>query len=302
MSLRLKIFLLACCACVAARIAEYHFQQKVVPAAVVETNDSGKSGTASEMPESDISMARIPAPVSENPHQWDLATGERLIAEDPTDKNGEAGNFLLSLCAAGQFQLALKFASEAPSDLKNGWLRAVFTRWTQSSPQDAVNALAHVQDDAERSGLFQTVAATWAANNPSALANYAGSLPDGDDKTYALNQVVESWSTEDPKAFAAWLDTSPSGVDMDQAIAEMVTKTDSANRSPQVAMEWVAAINDPTLRYNSLVCVLNQWNESDPVAAQNYLSSVSWLSDLQRGEILKNLQTPPIAVSGGSGE
>ena len=257
---------------------------------------------SSERPLSKISVAQIPAPVAENPPQWDLAIGEKILADDPTDKNGQAGNFLLSLCAAGQFQLALKFASEAPSDLKNGWLKAVFTRWTQSHPQDAIIALASIQDDGERSGLFHAIAATWAANDPSALANYAGSLPDGDDKTYALNQVVESWSTQDPKAFAAWLDTSPSGVDMDQAIAEMVTKTDSANRSPQVAMEWVAAINDPSLRYNSLVFVLNQWNESDPAGAQSYLSGVSWLSESQRAEILKNLQASPMAMSTKSGE
>jgi hypothetical protein len=300
MNLRLKIFMLACCACVVARLAEFHFQPKRIPVPAVETNTGSQSAASSESSARAISVAQIPAPVTENSPQWDLATGEKLIAEDPTDKNGQAGNFLLSLCAAGQFQLALKFANEAPSDLKSGWLKAVFTRWTQSHPQDALNALAYIQDDAECSSLFQTIASTWAVTDPSALANYAASLPDGDDKTCALNQVVDNWSTQDPKAFAVWLDTSPSGVNMDQAIADMVTKTDSANRTPQVAMEWVESINDPALRYNSLVQVLNQWNQNDSAAAQNYLASVQWLSDSQRQGILTKLQTPQVALSGAN--
>jgi hypothetical protein len=298
MSAQLKIFLAACGLCVAARLMEYHFQarlsspQAVAQAAVViDQTPSDQNVTSGN----NFSFADV-APKT-NSSVFDLSVGEKLLVEDPTDKNGQAGNFLLSLCAGGQFRLALKFANEAPSDLKSGWVQAVFTKWAQSRPQDAISALASIQGDAERSALFQTIASTWAANNPSALASYAGSLPDGDDKTYALNQIVDSWSMQDPKAFAAWLDTSPSGVNMDQAIAEMVTKTDSANRTPQIAMEWVESINDPTLRYNSLVQVLGQWNQDDPATAQNYLANVSWLNDSQRQHILKGLQTPPIAAS-----
>jgi hypothetical protein len=127
-------------------------------------------------------------------------------------------------------------------------------------------------------------------------------MPDGENKTYALNQVVDNWSLQDPEAFAAWLNTSPSGVNFDQAIAEMISKTDSANRTPQTAMGWVESINDPTLKYNSLVLVLGQWNESDPAAAQNYLNSVSWIDDSQRQVILQNLQTPRTTVADASGD
>jgi hypothetical protein len=171
-------------------------------------------------------------------------------------------------------------------------LKAVFTRWAQTSPQDAANALAFIQDKSERTVLFQTIAGAWAANNPSALADYAESLPDGDDKTSALNQVVDSWSLQDPEAFSAWLNKSPSGVNLDQAIAQMISKTDEANRSSEVAMEWVECINDPTLRYNSLLYVMQQWNQSNPTTAQNYLDGVSWLDDSQRAEIVKKSANP----------
>jgi hypothetical protein len=298
MSIRFKIFTAACAVCLAARLAEYHFQQRLVlPAAVPDP------GTASDKPQDSVERtAFLQFEAQVNSAETGLAVGEKLLADDPTDTKGRAGNFLLSLCDAGQFQMALQFANEAPADLKPGWLKAVFTRWVQSHPQEAMNALDSIQDESERALLFQTMAEAWAANNPATFANFAESMPDGENKTYALNQVVDNWSLQDPEAFAAWLNTSPSGVNFDQAIAEMISKTDSANRTPQTAMGWVESINDPTLKYNSLVLVLGQWNESDPAAAQNYLNSVSWIDDSQRQVILQNLQTPRTTVADASGD
>lgn len=198
--------------------------------------------------------------------------------------------------------MALQFANEAPSDLKSGWLKAVFTRWTQSCPQDAIDALASIPDESARASLFQTIANTWAGGNPATLADFAESLPDSDNKTYALNEVANNWPLQDPEAFAAWLNTSPSGINADQAIADMISKTDGANRTPQVAMGWVEGINDTTLRYKSLMLVLDQWNESDPGAAQTYLGNVHWIDDAQRQQILKSLQTPATTVAAGSSD
>jgi hypothetical protein len=296
MSLRLKIFAGACLICALARLAELHVQKQLTQT-VVANNVPPQSAA----PAGNFAGDNFPRPEPlPDPSESALAAGRQLLADDPSDTKGRAGNFLLSLCAVGQFQLALQFANEAPPDLKSGWLKAVFTRWAQASPQNAVNALAFIQDKSERAVLFQTIAGAWAANNPSALADYAESLPDGDDKTCALNQVVDNWSLQDPEAFSAWLNKSPSGVNLDQAIAQMISKTDEANRSSEVAMEWVECINDPALRYNSLLYVMQQWNQSNPTAAQNYLGNVSWLNDSQRAEILRNLQSPPLALSGNS--
>lgn len=294
MSIRFKLFALACLVCLAARLAEYHFQQgpPVTP---------GKNEPDSPVP-SQVSAERkellqFEAEVKTSSPETGLAAGEKLLAENPADTHGRAGNFLLSLCDAGQFQMALRFANEAPPDLRAGWLKAVYTRWVQSHPQEAMNALASVQDESERATLFQVMTSAWAASSPATLADFAGSLPDTDNKTYALNQVVDNWSLQDPEAFAGWLNTSPSGVNLDQAIAQMISKTDGANRTPQTAMSWVEDIDDPTLKYNSLVFVLQQWNESDSAAAQNYVGKVSWLDEPQRREILHNLQTPPMTIA-----
>jgi hypothetical protein len=297
MNLRLKIFIAVCVICLAARLAERHFQKKLaqpVPAKNIEVQSAVPAETSANN--------NYP-PLQRLPDSTDLALadGRQLLANDPSDAKGRAGNFLLSLCDAGQFQLALQFANEAPSDLKPGWLKAIFTRWAQIRPQDAVTALVSIEDESKRTSLFQTITGTWAINNPATLASYAKSLPEGDDKTYALNQVVNNWSLQDPEAFSGWLNTSPTGVNLDQAIAQMISKTDEANRTSEVAMQWVECINDPTLRYNALLQVLGQWNQSNSTAAQKYVGNISWLDDSQRQQILKNLQTPPLAMSSSNG-
>lgn len=297
MNIRLKIFAGACLVCIAARLAESHFHEKpVLPVAPDHMDNSVPVQTAA-----DCGFLKFVAENDPDPFGPDLAAGEKLLAQDPSDTKGRAGDFLLSLCHAGQFQAALRFANEAPPDLKAGWLKAVFTCWAQSRPQDAMAALDSIPDESERVSLFQTIAATWAAQNPATLADFAESLPDGPGKNDVLNQVVDNWSLQDPEAFSAWLSTSPSGVDLDRAIAQLISETDSANRTPQAAMSWVEAINDPTLRYDSLVLVLSQWNESDPAGAQSYLNGVSWLSDSQRQAIRQSLQTPPAPMAANNG-
>jgi hypothetical protein len=89
-------------------------------------------------------------------------------------------------------------------------------------------------------------------------------------------------------------------VDFDQAVAELISKTDGANRTAEIAMAWVERMSDPNLKYESLALVLSQWNQSDPPAAQNYLAHTSWLEEQKRQELLKRLRdaSPGIAASG----
>lgn len=296
MKTALKIIVAVCFVYVVARLIELHVQETVAPPAAANSGPVDKM-VAGTRPHYDF---QPPQHLPDSP-ETTLAPGRRLLAGDPSDTNGRAGNFLLSLCDAGKFQAALEFANEAPADLREEWLKAVFTRWARTHPQDAMNALASVTDESEHNQLFQTVADWWVANNPATLADYAESLPNGDDKTYALNLVADNWSLQDPQAFASWLRTAPPGVNMDEAIAKMISSTDEANRSSEIAMEWVEAINDPTLRYNSLLWVMGQWNQSNPTAAQNYVGSISWIDESQRQEILKTLQTPQAIASVGNG-
>jgi stage V sporulation protein SpoVS len=225
--------------------------------------------------------------------QLALAIVRRLLADDPDDGAGCGAAFVVALNNSGQFQTAMEFLNDGPADSRADWTTATFRRWGESRPQEAVQALASIADEKLRDAAFRAVVDGWSAGNPSALADYATSLPEGDSRAYALNKAIDNWSLQDPAGLGAWLNTSPPGVDFDQTIARLISTTDGANRTPEVAMKWVENISDPNLKYDTMVRVLGQWNQSDSAAAQNYVANASWLDDQQRQKILKSLQNPP---------
>jgi hypothetical protein len=231
-----------------------------------------------------------------------LEIGRRLLADDPITGSAYGTALIGALNAAGQFQAALQFANEGPPDSRTHWLEVTFTRWAQNRPQDAVKALDLIQDESSRTQAFQSLADGWSASNPSALAGYAISLPEGKDRAYAWSKAIDNWSLQDPAGLANWLNTLPRGEEFDAAAAMMITKTDGVNRTPQVALQWVENISDLNLKYDSLMRVLGQWNQTDPVAPQQYVLNTSWLDKQQQQELLKSLQSPPPNISGGDDE
>lgn len=216
---------------------------------------------------------------------------------DPADHANAAPALVVALNNAGQFQTALDFINDSPADLRADWIRTTFQRWGASQPQDAIHALNSISDETLRNDAFRAAVTSWSTESPSSLADYAASLPDGDNRAFALTQLVDNWSLQDPAAFATWLNTSPPGMNLDQAIATMISKTDSANYSPQVALQWAESISDTNLKYDSIKHVLAEWNQTDPSAAQTYVATISSLDDQQRQSLLRTLQTPGLNAS-----
>jgi hypothetical protein len=292
-----KLLAVAIFICVAAGIVHFQFHKSKTTGVFSPAKNSVPVSTKKDFPRAIDSISDKDLPNIAASPEIALAVGLKFLADDPSDESGRAANFLAALCNAGQFQTALEFSEDAPPDFRDNWLKLIFTRWTQSNPQTAIAALDSIQDPSARTQAFQTAADTWAASNPSALADYVASMPAGDSQAYAFRQVAGNWSLQDPAAFAAWLNTSPPGVDLDQAIAEMISRTDGANRAPEVAMEWVESIDDPALKQDSLMRVLGEWNQTDSAAAQNYVLNAPWLDDRQRQDILSKLQTPPPSLA-----
>src|SRR6516225_5879934 len=113
MSLRLKLFAVACVICAVARLAEYCFQQNPAQPAIAKSIEPRSSAPAESPANNNY------PPLEHLPNSTDiaLAGGRQFLADDPSDAKGRAGDFLLSLCNAGQFQLALLFANQAPPEL-----------------------------------------------------------------------------------------------------------------------------------------------------------------------------------------
>jgi hypothetical protein len=213
----------------------------------------------------------------------------QLLVDDPDNGGAYAAMLAGSLSAEGKFQDAVGFINGAASrDMENS-VNAVFNRWAQSQPQAAMNGVDAITDPELRAAAFRQVTATWNANDPAGLAAYGATLPAGGDRDFALNAAVQNWSVQDPTGLANWLNTLPAGGEFDAGVAAMIFHTDSANRPPDLAMQWVENISDPALRQSSLVEVVGEWNQADPVAARQYVENAPWLDEPQRVRVLKFL-------------
>ncbi len=218
-----------------------------------------------------------------------LAQLRNLFAQDPSDENGHAAEFLNDLCRTNQFQLALKLIDTVPRDLRTDWLKIIFNRWAQTEPSEAIKSLATIADPEEHTAAFESAVAGWNSTDPAGLANYAINLTTPDDRDYALSAALNNWSLQDPTALATWLNTLPRGAEFDYGAALMISKTDGANRAPELAMKWVENIEDPALKQNSFTRVLTEWMQTDSAAAKQYVSTAAWLDDPFRSKLLSTL-------------
>lgn len=223
--------------------------------------------------------------------QLALAIVRDRLQSDPDDAAACGTALVGALNNAGQFQTALEFANDGPPDFRADWMTAAFHRWGASQPQDAMGALDAIADQELRGTAFRAMADGWSASDPSALATYAMSLPQGQNRDYALGQAMDNWSLQDPASLGAWLNTLPPGAEGDIGAALMISKTDGANRSTEVALGWVESISDPGLKFDSLAHVLDEWAQTDSAAATEYVRNAAWLENNQRSTLLEKMGT-----------
>ena len=232
--------------------------------------------------------------MSDARHGAEMSPGSAISMEkssvvDPTSQESRLANSLLDLCQAENFPAALKMALEAPPELRNDFVKAVFNRWGRIKPQAAMKSLETIADPQLRSTAMRAAADGWNANDPAGLAAYAFALPQDDDRDYALGLALDNWSMQDPAALGTWLNTLPRGPEFDYGVALMIAKSDSVNRTPELAMQWVENIGDAALKLDLTERVLREWSQSDATAAQRYVADAAWLDDSQRREIFSKV-------------
>ena len=267
--------------CIAGGVAHFHRASVTVPVLVSEKLETIFPAPKNSFVEQNLSSAEL----ATNPPDAASAAG-KILAADPADADGRIMVMLDELCRAGEFQTALKIAAAAPPELRADFLKTVFNHWAQAKPQDAVKSLEAITDPSLHSAALRAVADGWNTTAPGEVAAFAIALPAGEDRDYALGVALDNWSLQDPAGLATWLNTLPRGIEFDVGAAMMVTKTDGANRTPELAMHWVENITDPALKQDSMMRVLDEWAEADSAAAQQYVAGAAWLDDAQRQEIL----------------
>jgi hypothetical protein len=210
-----------------------------------------------------------------------------LLARD-ADSGNVYGTFVIrAFCAAGNYPMALQLLAAAPADARMDWAKVLFQDWTQANPADAMTALETLADAQLRQDVFQSSVAAWSARAPATLAAYAVSMPAGEERSRTLVKALDNWSLQDPAGLAAWLNTLPGGGDFDAGVALMLSKTDGANCSPETEIQWVENMTSPALKQYSLAKVLQEWRQTAPEAAQQYVANAAWLDETQRQDLLK---------------
>jgi hypothetical protein len=231
-----------------------------------------------------------------------LQIGKRLLADDAVSGNAYCTALIGALNRANQFQTAFQLAGDAPTDARRQWLDVTFRCWAQEQPADALKTWNSIQSEDLRRVMFEPLATGWAAKNPAELADYAITLPPGEARTFAFDQAMEHWLNRDPAAMGEWLNKLPPSPEIDRAAAELISRTDSANRTPEVALTWVQAIGDLDLRRSSLACVFKQWSQSDPQAAQHYIENAAWITQEDRQYLSAQIEAPLQSGPAGMGK
>jgi len=219
-----------------------------------------------------------------------MEIGRMLLAADPEIGAAHGTMLVGALTGAGEFEAAFQFADAAPAELREEWLASAFRRWAAQKPGAAVKALDSIEDESLRQPLFRSLAEGWAERDPAALTAYTLAQAPSPNRDQVLAVAMLKWGEQDPAAMALWLNTLPRGLDFDVGTAVLVMRTDQANRSVDVALHWVESISTTELRHDSLVHVLAEWEQTDPVSARAYLERVSWLTSDERAVIRVELK------------
>lgn len=221
-----------------------------------------------------------------------LGIGRALLAQGPSTGNAYGTALVADFIAVHEFRRAVQLASEASPEVQQQWLQMTYQRWANEQPREAIESLNSVASAESQSALFQSIAAGWANNDPAGLAAYAATLPASESRSNAMNVALEQWLNRDPVAMGEWLNTLPQNAETDAAAAKLIMRTDLANRSTEVALGWVAQIQDVNLKTSALEYVLKEWAQNDLEGTRKYLAAQTWIPPAKLQIIMEEISKP----------
>lgn len=216
-----------------------------------------------------------------------------LCAEDPALAGDHGNTFVAEFAHAGRFDLASRFAAQAPVEYRSWWLATAFGRWAAYQPEAALSSLGMIADPAVREAAAQGLVAGWAAGDPAALVARAQSFPAGEAREAALREGLRQWVSLDPGAASAWMERSEPSPGLDPGAAALATTPALVSHRPEVAASWAESITDPGLRADTLLDFVRLWAETDPSSARNYAATSPAMRPETRELALSSFQRSP---------
>ena len=146
-----------------------------------------------------------------------------------------------------------------------------FSQVAPSQAEAFVRALS--QQPGAGDSVVETHIRGRAEQDPSEAAQWLTSLTPDDPLYRSENAgvLMDVWAESDSIAASMWLSELPAGEQRDAAAASFSGVVQ--NYDPEVAVEWAASISDPNQRVERLSESLQVWMETNPLAADEWISS-----------------------------
>ena len=227
------------------------------------------------------------AAVASNPDAA-VRTGGVLLGEQTPEILGIGNHLIDALTAAGDFEMATRFAEQGPSTERSGWLGEAYAKWATMQPNESAQAARGLADPADRLSALRGVIGGWSDADPAGAVEFATKLPADFDSGAVAGQALLRWTKTDLASATEWINTHEIGAAMDSAI---VAVAGNDHVEPKVAASWAENILDPTARSEALTNVLRRWSTSDIESAQHYADATRDLTPDDRKEVMQLFAT-----------
>jgi hypothetical protein len=196
------------------------------------------------------------------------------LAETDANRRTQALQAIAVAVAANDVPAALDMAAQiAERRGKTDFLSAVFVKWAEREP---AQALAHALTYPEAGLRVVTVSGairTWSASEPHAALNWLDdnlnrSAPHASAKI-ALQAAVDAWATTDILGIQKWIATLPPGELRDRA--RILLGEAQIEEHPAAAMRITETISDPASREATFLKLYRLWVAHDSDAANAWV-------------------------------
>ena len=158
---------------------------------------------------------------------------------------------------------------------------------------DAAVWLETLPPSTARNSAFAVLASKWADRDPLAALDWAETLDPENGRIEAIGTVFSDWVERDESLAGDWLlsyiDRAKSESESDGLIGRIVTFSAGLQHDPQLAMKWVALIQDNSQRDIAKERVIIRWGRRELAAANQYVATAPELSASQRQNFKANL-------------
>jgi len=169
--------------------------------------------------------------------------------------------------------------------------------YTEEDPESAYQYASNASDPGVKEQMLAQVGYVMAGLDPVKASTDLDRFPE-ETHRQLIPRIAWAWSQRDPQAAANWADSIPEGAARDQAIREANWSIVSAD--PQRAFSLASTVGDQSMRYGLVRDALKAWHQMDPDTAQQALTTITGLSEMERdylkAELIHNAAVPDLVL------